>query len=336
MRDPPVRASVSPMGRGALAHARRHIVGYVALFVALSGTSYAEPVRSAAVKLITTEQIKNNSITGTDIKDKSITEKELATSLLAQVTRGSSVGTRGATGATGPAGATGPQGPAGPQGERGEQGPAGPAGPGGTGVSKRWYRDADGDGFGHWYRFLDSPSKPDGYVANRDDCGDGSIGINPSAPVDDNDFGGLKYNADCDDRANEDDLVWYRDADADGWGNGTLTLKQANKPVGYVNRGLDCADDDPAKVPYTASCPDQNGLDLDGDGENATQKGGADCADWDNKVRTTANEELFSGGHDTGFGWGDNDCNAATPDLPTRDDSWFPLPDMPKYNVRGN
>lgn len=319
------------------AHARRHIVGYVALFVALSGTSYAEPVRSAAAKLVSGAQVRNESLTGADIKNGSIGTRELAPSILSQVTRGAQVGSSGAAGAQGPAG---PAGPAGPQGERGptgpqgERGPAGPSGSGAAGgTSQRWYEDKDNDGFGHWYRFLDSVQRPLGFVANNRDCRDADPAVKPGVPDRTEADRALLADNNCNERANEDDLVWYRDADGDTWGNGTITLKAAEKPAGYVRRGLDCVDSDPAVKPYQPGCFDQN--DIDGDGHAALNRGGDDCDDTNNLVYPGNREDRFTGGHDIGFGYGDNDCRDDTPDTPTYDPD-FLLPDWPAYSIVGN
>ena len=88
-------------------------IAVLALFVALGGSSYAEPVRSAAKRLITGKQIKDGSL---GIKDLS----RAARQQLAGQT-----GAKGDPGSPGTPGAQGPQGAAGPQGERGLQGEAG-------------------------------------------------------------------------------------------------------------------------------------------------------------------------------------------------------------------
>lgn len=87
------------------------VVAMLALFVALTGTAVAT---TSAV--ITGKQITDGSITGADVKNRSLTQRDFRGSL------------RGLRGLTGPAGQPGPQGPAGPQGSPGPQGPAGPQG----------------------------------------------------------------------------------------------------------------------------------------------------------------------------------------------------------------
>jgi hypothetical protein len=88
------------MGR-SLRHLQRHFVGYLALFVALGGTSFA------AATLIN----------GAQIRPHTIPKNRLTNSAISSLT-----GSRGPRGVAGPAGATGPAGPAGPA---GAPGPAG-------------------------------------------------------------------------------------------------------------------------------------------------------------------------------------------------------------------
>jgi hypothetical protein len=94
------------------------VVAMLALFVALTGTAVA-----TTSALITGKQIKNGSITGLDLKNKSVGVADLATKA-----RGAR-GARGAAGPPGAAGAQGPQGAQGAQGIQGTQGIQGPAGP---------------------------------------------------------------------------------------------------------------------------------------------------------------------------------------------------------------
>jgi hypothetical protein len=84
-----------------------------AVFIALGGTAIAEPLGQAAQRLITGKAIKN----------KSITDKDIAPATLRKLR-----GRRGATGPAGPAGAAGSAGPAGSPGQQGDEGPQGPSG----------------------------------------------------------------------------------------------------------------------------------------------------------------------------------------------------------------
>jgi hypothetical protein len=109
--------------RSFSSHARHNAVAYLALFVALGGTSYAAiklPANSVGTKQIkkgavTSTKIKNGSITSAKIKNGSITNAQLAAGTLK-------------AGGVGPAGPAGLAGLAGPKGDTGAAGPAGAKG----------------------------------------------------------------------------------------------------------------------------------------------------------------------------------------------------------------
>jgi hypothetical protein len=103
-----VRGTLTRRPSGAM------VVAFVALCVALSGTSYGADVRAAATRVIT----------GTQIKDGSIGVKDLS-----KAARKSLKGNRGAAGAIGATGPGGPAGVSGANGEKGDKGDVGPAGP---------------------------------------------------------------------------------------------------------------------------------------------------------------------------------------------------------------
>jgi collagen triple helix repeat protein len=107
----------------ALRHFRRNFVSYLALFVALGGTSYA------AVRLpsnsVGSLQITKNAISSSKVRDKSLLARDFKPGQLP-------AGKPGDTGPAGPQGAQGPQGakgPAGAPGRKGDTGSPGPAGP---------------------------------------------------------------------------------------------------------------------------------------------------------------------------------------------------------------
>ena len=94
-----------------IGHLRRNAVAYLALFVALGGTSYA------AAKL------ERNSVGRAQLKDNAVSSKEVRNSSLLR--RDFKAGQLPA-GAIGPAGPAGSQGVAGPKGETGAKGDVGP------------------------------------------------------------------------------------------------------------------------------------------------------------------------------------------------------------------
>jgi hypothetical protein len=96
-------------------HVRRNAVGYVALFVALGGTSYA--AAQLPRNSVGTAQIRANAITSSKVRNGSLLPQDFKTGKLPA----------GPTGAQGTTGAQGPAGPAGPQGTKGDTGAAGSA-----------------------------------------------------------------------------------------------------------------------------------------------------------------------------------------------------------------
>jgi Collagen triple helix repeat (20 copies) len=103
---------------------RRHstAVAYVALFAALAGSAYAAVT-------VTGSNVKDGTITGRDVKNRSLGAGELRANAVSSL-----AGPRGAQGLPGPMGDTGDEGPV------GGSGPAGPVGPAGTrGISGLQY-----------------------------------------------------------------------------------------------------------------------------------------------------------------------------------------------------
>jgi hypothetical protein len=92
---------------------RRHgtAVAYLALFAALGGTAYAAVT-------VTGKNIKDGTITGKDVKNRSLGTSKLSATAVSSL-----------TGEPGPAGPQGPQGQRGPQGAAGPVGETGPPGP---------------------------------------------------------------------------------------------------------------------------------------------------------------------------------------------------------------
>jgi hypothetical protein len=113
---------------------RRHTtaVAYLALFAALGGTAYAAVT-------VTGKNIKDGTVTGRDVKNRSLGSNELSPTAVSSLT--SQPGPAGPQGAAGPKGDRGEQGPVGPTGPKGETGLAGPPGP--VGISGWEYRVTD-------------------------------------------------------------------------------------------------------------------------------------------------------------------------------------------------
>ena len=197
---------------------------------------------------------------------------------------------------------------------------------------RTWYADGDGDGFGAGATFS-ACSQPAGYVADRTDCDDVRVDVNPTA-----DERCDTVDNDCDSRVDEagavDAPTWYADADLDTWGNPNVPLAACAQPAGYVERDGDCADSLASVNPDGSEVcngldDDCNGLlddaaaggtwhaDGDGDGYGSaevilsctqppgTVLDGSDCDDADPTV-SPARTEVCDGV--------DNDCTGAIDD----------------------
>jgi hypothetical protein len=116
-----------------------NVTATLALVFSLVGTATA-----ASELLITGKQVKDGSLTGRDLANRTIGAAKIRTGSLgiAEMSVAAVAALRGATGAAGsqgPVGATGPQGPPGAVGSQGAQGPQGPQGPAGTGIKLTAY-----------------------------------------------------------------------------------------------------------------------------------------------------------------------------------------------------
>ncbi len=102
-----------------IAHVRANLIAYLALFIALGGTSYA------AVKLpknsVGAKQIKKNAVTSSKVKNGSLRAKDFPTGELPAGPAGAK-GDKGDKGDTGPAGAPGTDGTNGTNGATGAAG----------------------------------------------------------------------------------------------------------------------------------------------------------------------------------------------------------------------
>jgi hypothetical protein len=112
---------------------------------------------------------------------------------------------------------------------------------------RRWFEDADGDGYGNLLRDVNACDQPEGFVDNVGDCDDGDPGANPgAAEVCD----AAMIDEDCDGAVNEEDESvsgqswWFRDADGDGFGDIADAIYACAPAADTVDNALDCDDTD--------------------------------------------------------------------------------------------
>ncbi|MBT9558108.1 MAG: right-handed parallel beta-helix repeat-containing protein [Myxococcales bacterium] len=127
------------------------------------------------------------------------------------------------------------------------------------GAKSTFYADADLDGSGFAGSPVQACSKPVGSVSNANDCDDGNPAVKPGVAETCN-----QVDDDCDGVTDEGvAVVYYTDADADGFGAGTGVFACV-QPVGKVTSNTDCDDLRKATAPgATEAC---NGIDDDCDG----------------------------------------------------------------------
>jgi Putative metal-binding motif/FG-GAP repeat len=128
-----------------------------------------------------------------------------------------------------------------------------------------WYPDYDGDGWGYSGASLVSCVSPVGFIMQGGDCSDANAGVHPGATEVcdgvDNDCSGQVDGADA-----LGALLWYRDADADGFGDGDQSRLDCEAPEGFVADAGDCDDANAAASPDAAERCDPLNTDEDCNG----------------------------------------------------------------------
>ncbi len=141
--------------------------------------------------------------------------------------------------------------------------------------TETFYTDADRDSFGDPDAGEEGCEPESDQVENADDCDDGDAGVSPDAEevcdgVDNN------CDGDTDEDTATDAGTWYRDADADGFGDTTDSLATCSEPAGYVSDDTDCDDTDSASWPAAPETCDA----VDNDCDGVTDEESTDATTW--------------------------------------------------------
>jgi formylglycine-generating enzyme required for sulfatase activity len=125
------------------------------------------------------------------------------------------------------------------------------------------FADADGDGFGDASDARTVCAVEAGVSARSGDCDDDNPNVNPDAAET---CDGLDN--DCDGQVDPDSAqgtsMFFRDVDADGWGDGTDSVAACTVPDGFVDLEGDCADTDPLRNPEASEECDGGDNNCDG------------------------------------------------------------------------
>jgi alpha-tubulin suppressor-like RCC1 family protein len=130
-------------------------------------------------------------------------------------------------------------------------------------LSKKWYLDSDGDGYGDPAVLKNLASQPAGYVSNNTDCDDTDPAISPGA----SEIAGDGIDQDCDGKDTSLSTKWYLDSDGDGYGDPAVSTDMVSQPAGYVSGNTDCDDTDPAISPGASEIAG-DGIDQNCDGND--------------------------------------------------------------------
>lgn len=125
-----------------------------------------------------------------------------------------------------------------------------------------WFLDADFDGHGAGATVVVGCSGPDdgnNYALTNDDCDDSTPLVTPGAV----EACGDGVDNDCDGLVDQDDpdaalsvVTFYLDADNDMFGDAENSIDACEAPLGYVEDGTDCDDDDENVFPTAAEVCD--------------------------------------------------------------------------------
>ena len=160
------------------AHLRANVVGYVAVFLALSGTAAALPGKNS----VDSGDIANGQVKTSDVGVDALTGDDIEETTLSGIE--GEQGPRGETGLQGPVGLTGPKGDPGQQGQQGAPGIAGTAGAAGPDFAGSYGSLTVGPnaiGTGEVDGTLDAADIADTNTLDGDEIDESGLGVVPNA-----------------------------------------------------------------------------------------------------------------------------------------------------------
>ena len=180
-----------------------------------------------------------------------------------------------------------------------------------------WYQDSDGDGYGQGQPTLSCLSPDPESILQDGDCDDSAAFINPGAvewcgDMLDNDCDGAIDDADSD----AQQVLWYSDLDADGFGDPQSLLGlSCAAPADSSPWPEDCNDSDATINPNAAEiwydgidqdCGNDNDFDADTDGYEQSE----DCDDSDERINP-GEADICQSGIDENCDGEDDSCSAS-------------------------
>jgi MYXO-CTERM domain-containing protein len=206
--------------------------------------------------------------------------------------------------------------------------------------SVTWYVDDDMDGFGEESIAITACSPGDGWALVYGDCDDDDAEVNPDM---DEVCNGIDDDCDSivDGETAMDSVIYYADADGDGYGDTSTETRDCRLPSGHVEVDADCDDTDAMVYPGAEEVCDGIDNDCDGstDDESATDTStwfadadgdgfgdpsspmsacdepsgystdASDCDDMDASVNPDAEEVWYDGMDGDCDGWSDFDAD---------------------------
>lgn len=170
-----------------------------------------------------------------------------------------------------------------------------------------WYFDGDEDSFGDPALSTENVAAPIGYVAEGTDCDDGDAGVYPGAE----ELCDAK-DQDCDSDIDEyavDRETFYADADADTYGDVSVTEFACDPSAGFVRNADDCDDTDNTTYPGGVETCEGSDQDCDGDIDEYAADATIWYQDFDGDLAGDPDETLPSCTQPVGYVANDADCD---------------------------